>query len=154
MLGAGMHEIYRLCQESDKPLIMHVGREPKSPAYSCDPYALCSADKLEQVIKTYSGLRVCVPHLGADEFDRYCWLLDNYDNLWLDTTMALADYLPFENVPDLAKMRADRLIFGSDFPSLPYAWDRELQRIACLNLAPDRLTKLLEQNAVEFYTMS
>jgi predicted TIM-barrel fold metal-dependent hydrolase len=154
MLAAGMHEIYRLCQESDKPIIMHVGREPKSPAYSCDPYALCSADKLEKVIKTYSGLRVCVPHLGADEFDRYCWLLDNYDNLWLDTTMTLADYLPFENVPDLAKMRADRLIFGSDFPNLPYAWDRELQRIACLNLAPDRLTKLLEQNAVEFYAMS
>jgi predicted TIM-barrel fold metal-dependent hydrolase len=51
-------------------------------------------------------------------------------------------------------MRADRLIFGSDFPNLPYAWDRELQRIACLNLAPDRLTKLLEQNAVEFYAMS
>jgi predicted TIM-barrel fold metal-dependent hydrolase len=90
MLGAGMHEIYKLCQESDKPLIMHVGREPKSPAYPCDPYALCSADKLERVIKTYPDLRVCVPHLGADEFDRYRRLLDNYDNLWLDTTMTLA----------------------------------------------------------------
>jgi predicted TIM-barrel fold metal-dependent hydrolase len=154
MLGAGMHEIYRLCQESDKPLIMHVGREPKSPAYSCDPYVLCSADKLEQVIETYSNLRVCVPHLGMDEFDRYGRLLDNYDNLWLDTTMALADYFPFTNTPDLAKMRADRLIFGSDFPNLPYAWDRELQRIACLNLAPQRLTKLLGQNAVEFYKIN
>ena len=151
MLGAGMHEVYRCCQESDMPLIMHVGREPKSPAYSCDPYALCSADKLEQVIQTYSGLRVCVPHLGADEFDRYRWLLDHYDNLWLDTTMTLADYLPFENVPDLSKMRADRLIFGSDFPNLPYAWDRELKRIARLNLSPQRLAKLLAQNAIEFY---
>jgi predicted TIM-barrel fold metal-dependent hydrolase len=151
MLGPAMHEIYMLCHEFDKPLIMHVGREPKSPAYPCDPYALCSADKLEQVIKTYPGLRVCVPHLGADEFDTYHRLLNSYDNLWLDTTMTLADYLPFDNVPDLATMRADRLIFGSDFPNLPYAWDRELQRIARLNLTPELLTKLLGQNAGEFY---
>jgi predicted TIM-barrel fold metal-dependent hydrolase len=81
-------------------------------------------------------------------------LLDNYDNLWLDTTMTLAGYLPFENVPDLAEMRADRLIFGSDFPNLPYAWDRELQRITRLNLVPERLTKLLSQNAVEFYNIN
>jgi len=154
MLGPAMHEIYLLCQQSGKPLIMHVGREPKSPAYPCDPYALCSADKLEQVIKTYQGLRVCVPHLGADEFDTYHRLLDSYDNLWLDTTMTLADYLPFDNIPDLTTMRADRLIFGSDFPNLPYAWDRELQQIARLNLAPQRLTNLLSQNAVEFYRIN
>ena len=151
MLGAGMHEIYRLCQESNKPLIMHVGREPKSPAYPCDPYALCSADKLEQVIKAYPDLRICVPHLGADEFDVYLGLLESHNNLWLDTTMTLADYLPFKNVPDLAKIRADRLIYGSDFPNLPYAWDRELKRIAHLNLAAERLEKLLGQNAAGFY---
>jgi predicted TIM-barrel fold metal-dependent hydrolase len=119
MLSPAMHAIYKLCAEHQKPLIMHVGREPKSPAYACDPYKLCSAARLEEVIKAYPDLRVCVPHLGADEFD------ESYDNLWLDTTMALADYLPFNNVPDLAQMRADRLIFGSDFPNLPYAWDRE-----------------------------
>ena len=153
MLGPTMHEIYRLCQESDKPLVMHVGREPKSPAYPCDPYELCSAVRLEQVIKEYPDLRVCVPHLGADEFDSYRRLLERYDNLWLDTTMTLADYLPFDNIPNLSQMRADRLIFGSDFPNLPYAWDRELQRIGRLKLTPERLSRLLSQNAVEFYAI-
>jgi predicted TIM-barrel fold metal-dependent hydrolase len=153
MLGPAMHEIYEVCQDWDRPLIMHVGREPKSPAYPCDPYALCSAARLEQVIKTYPDLRVCVPHLGADEFDAYLHLLESYDNLWLDTTMTLADYLPFGNIPDLSEMRADRLIFGSDFPNLPYAWDRELRRVAHLNLDRERLSKLLNQNAVEFYAI-
>jgi hypothetical protein len=81
-------------------------------------------------------------------------LLESYDNLWLDTTMTLADYLPIGSIPDLSKMRADRLIYGSDFPNLPYAWDRELRRIAHLNLSPQRLKKLLSQNAVEFYGIS
>jgi hypothetical protein len=33
--------------------------------------------------------------------------------------MTLSDYLPFGDIPNLAEMRADRIIFGSDFPSLP-----------------------------------
>ena len=148
-----MHAIYEACTENKKPVIMHVGREPKSPAYPCDPYQLCSAAKLEQVIRTYPDLRVCVPHLGADEFDSYRRLLESYDNLWLDTTMTLADYLPFDNVPDLMQMRADRLIFGSDFPNLPYAWDREIKRICHLKLTRQALTKLMSQNAVEFYSI-
>jgi hypothetical protein len=132
---------------------MHVGREPKSPAYRCDPYELCNADEMERILSDYPQLCVCVPHLGADEFESYQAMLEKYDNLWLDTTMTLADYLPFKNVPDLAKMRADRLIFGSDFPNLPYAWDRELKRIAHLDLDRERLLKLLSQNAVEFYAI-
>ena len=154
MLSPAMHAIYKLCAEHQKPLIMHVGREPKSPAYACDPYKLCSAARLEEVIKAYPDLRVCVPHLGADEFDSYRCLLESYDNLWLDTTMALADYLPFNNVPDLAQMRADRLIFGSDFPNLPYAWDRELKKLCDLNLNRKRLLKLIGQNAIEFYSIN
>ena len=154
MLSPEMHAIYKLCVEKQKPLIMHVGREPKSPAYPCDPYELCSAERLEQVIKAYPELRVCVPHLGADEFDAYHRLLEYYDNLWLDTTMTLADYLPFGCVPDLAQMRADRLIFGSDFPNLPYAWDREIKKLCNLNLNQARLFKLIRQNAVEFYAIN
>ena len=68
--------------------------------------------------------------------------------------MTLADYLSFENVPQLTQMRADRLIYGSDFPNLPYAWNRELKRIGDLNLAAERLEKLLGQNATEFYAIN
>jgi len=153
MLSSAMHAIYKMCAENQKPLIMHVGREPKSPAYPCDPYELCSAEKLEQVIKAYPDLRVCVPHLGADEFEPYRLMSDTYDNLWLDTTMTLADYLPFDDRPDLADMRADRLIFGSDFPNLPYAWDREIKQVCRLNLTPERLSGLLYKNALEFYAV-
>jgi predicted TIM-barrel fold metal-dependent hydrolase len=154
MLGPAMHAIYELCAQNKKPLIMHVGREPKSPAYPCDPYALCSADKLEHVIMAHPDLRVCVPHLGADEFESYCRLLETYDNLWLDTTMTLSDYLPFGDIPNIAEMRADRIIFGSDFPSLPYAWDREIKQVGRLNLSPERLSGLLYKNALEFYSIN
>jgi hypothetical protein len=63
----------------------------------------------------------------------------------------LADYLPFDNIPDLATMPAERLIYGSDFPNLPYAWDREIQRIRHFKLSRQRLAQLLSQNAADFY---
>jgi hypothetical protein len=153
MNGKQMNDIYEICTEHKKPLIMHVGREPKSPAYPCDPYELCNAGKLEQVLRDYPFLNVCVPHLGADEFDAYRRMLLKYDNLWLDTTMTLADYLPMDYFPALAEMRADRIIFGTDFPNLPYAWDREIRRLIKLKLSDDTLERILGKNAMEFYAI-
>jgi len=154
MDSAAMHEIYEVCTRHRKPLIMHVGREPKSPAYPCDPYILCLAEKLERVLRGYPDLKVCVPHMGADEFDAYESMLDRYDNLWLDTTMTLAEYLPMDYSPKLAEMRADRIIYGTDFPNLPYAWDREIKRLFRLDLDDDRLERILGRNAVEFYNIA
>lgn len=151
MNDRSMHEIYEVCSVHNKPLIMHVGREPKSPAYACDPYESCRADILEQVLSEYPQLSVCVPHLGADEFVPYRRMIEKYDNLWLDTTMMLAEYLPMDFFPDLAEFRSDRIIYGTDFPNLPYAWDREIKRLVRQNLSPDSLAKVLGQNAVEFY---
>jgi uncharacterized protein len=153
MNAESMQEIYAICTRHNKPLIMHVGREPKSPAYPCDPYALCGADKVEQVLRVHPDLKLCVPHLGADEFDEYRQLIEKYDNLWLDTTMTLADYLPMDYFPDLTELRVDRVMFGTDFPNLPYAWDREIKRLVSLNLPGNVLAKILGENALEFYSI-
>jgi uncharacterized protein len=147
-----MHEIYETCSIHNKPLIMHVGREPKDAnyPYERDPYEICSAQKLEAVLRSYPDLKICVPHLGADEFNEYKRLLESYDNLWLDTAMILADYLPVREAPPLSELRADRVMYGTDFPNIPYAWDREICRLAELHLADGSLERLLARNALEF----
>lgn len=149
-----MHQIYKACTKYNKPLIIHAGREPKSPGYNCDPHVLCSAEKFEQVIRSYPHLRICVPHMGIDEFEAYERMLEHYDNLWLDTTMTLAEYLPTDYFPDLSQMRADRIIFGTDFPNIPYAWDRELKRLCQLNLPEDTLALILGENAKHLFSIN
>lgn len=147
-----MEGIYRVCAQYQAPLIMHVGREPKSPAYPCDPYAICQARKLEAVIGSYPDLKVCVPHLGADEFERYRQLIKRYDNLWLDTAVALSGYLPLADQPvSLARYRADRILYGTDFPNIPYGWDREIRMLARLGLPEDPLARILGENARELF---
>jgi uncharacterized protein len=92
-----------------------------------------------------------VPHMGADEYDEYRRMLEQYDNLWLDTTMVFAGYLPGNHPPRLKNLRGDRIMFGTDFPNIPYAWDRELKRILALGLSEDAQAQVLGRNAEEFF---
>lgn len=146
-----LHAIYAICAKHEKPVVIHAGREPKSPALLCDPYELCAAERVENVLRDHPTLRLCVPHLGADEFDGYLRLIERHDNLWLDTTMLLADY--FECVPParLLSARPERILYGTDFPNLPYAWDRELVRIRKWGFGDDVLERILGANARALY---
>jgi predicted TIM-barrel fold metal-dependent hydrolase len=154
MNSLDMDRIYELCSSENKPLLMHVGREPKSPAYACDPYVLCRAGKLERVIQHFPELKVCVPHLGMGEYAAYQQLIRRYDNLWLDTAMALTDYLPGNQPIALTEMRTDRILYGSDFPNIPFSWDRELRWLQRLPLSEKALSLILSRNAAQFYQIS
>lgn len=151
MNSPDMNLLYACCMKHEKPMVMHVSREPKSPAYKCDPYELCSADKLETVLKNFPGLKICVPHLGFDEIFAYKALIEKYDTLWIDTAMAITDYFPIKETVPLNHYRSDRIMYGSDFPNIPYAWDRELKVIRDAALSQESLEKICWRNGGEFF---
>jgi len=154
MLAPYMEPIYQICSDDKKPMIMHVGREPKSEEYKCDPYMICNAGMLESVIKNFPDLNVCVPHLGFDETTQYRLLIEKYDNLWTDTTMVITDYFPMKETIDLSKYRLDRVMYGSDFPNIPYEWDRELKVLDQSNLNKEQLDQILYKTAIEFFNLT
>jgi uncharacterized protein len=154
MNGKAMDVIYDVCQSGQKPLVMHAGREPKSTAYACDPHLICNAEKLERVLKSYPKLRLCVPHLGFDEISAYRKLIEKYDTLWLDTTMMLADYFPLKDPIRLDGFRMDRMMYGSDFPNIPYSWDRELRWLKGSGLPRESLEWILKRSAAAFFGLN
>ncbi len=149
-----LHEIYEACVEANVPLVMHAGREPASPAYKCDVYALCGAERVERVLTAHPKLKLCVPHLGADEFDGYTRLLERHDSLWLDTTMIAAGYFPIDVPRRIFEVRPERILYGTDFPNLPYAWDRELRHLVKMKFSDDVEAGLLGQNALRLFDAS
>ena len=148
-----MNRLYECCQINKKPIVMHVGREPKSTAYSCDPYQLCSAENLEHILKDFPNIKICVPHLGFDETAAYRKMIEKYDNLWLDTTMVITDCFPMKEKIDLGHYRSDRIMYGSDFPNIPYAWDRELKELKMGDISCDTLIKIANKNAIDFFNL-
>jgi predicted TIM-barrel fold metal-dependent hydrolase len=148
-----MDVLYECCQFNQKPIVMHVGREPKSTAYNCDPYQLCNAGKLELILKDFPNLKICVPHLGFDESVQYQMLVEKYDNLWLDTAMVISDYFTFKDKVPLNRYRADRIMYGSDFPNIPFAWDRELKVLLAEDVPTDSLQRITNKNAADFFNI-
>ena len=58
----------KTCIDHDKPLLIHAGVSPASPGLKVDPHLLCGADRVRRVLEEFPKLRICVPHMGADEF--------------------------------------------------------------------------------------
>lgn len=145
--------VFDACQSNKKPVVIHFGKEPRSPAYRCDPYRICGADKLACVLDNFPNLNICVPHLGFSETLEYKALIEKYDNLWLDTTMALTDYFQIGQRIDLHEYRIDRIMYGSDFPNIPYAWDRELKWLRDSRLCSDGMDMILNKNAAVFFDL-
>ncbi len=46
---------------------------------------------------------------------------EKYDNLWLDTTMAIGEYFSIKGGINLGSYRPDRVMYGSDFPNIEEA---------------------------------
>jgi uncharacterized protein len=147
-----MNEIYQVCSDNNKPLWMHAGREPSSPAYKKNVYELCHVNRLESVLTSFPKLKLVVPHLGADEFVGYEKLLEKHENLFLDTTMLCADYFPFEVPRSLFEVDATRILYGSDFPNLPYAWDREIRTLVSMKFKEETLANILGQNVTNLFS--
>lgn len=146
-----LRDVYETAAARGRPVVIHAGREPRSPHYPVDPYAICSAERVGRVLADHPTLELCVPHLGADEYGAYEELLERHDNLWLDTTMVLAEYFPGPVPRRLLEVRPDRVLYGSDFPNLPFAWDRELQKLTAMRLPEAALAALLGENAQRLY---
>lgn len=149
--SAQMQALYAVCAKAGKPIVIHAGREPALSSYACDPYQLCAVDRVERVLKDHPTLKLCVAHLGADEVDGYGKLLERYDHLWLDTTMTLAEFLPMAFPSKVIESRPERILYGSDFPILPFAWDRELTRFERLHLNEEERAQILGRNALALF---
>ncbi|KAG0249336.1 hypothetical protein DFQ27_000182 [Actinomortierella ambigua] len=132
-----MDEVYATCIRFDKCCLIHAGKEPNSAAYKVDADKICDASIVEDVLQRYPTLKICVPHLGMNQYQEFCDLLDRYPNLYLDTTMTLGAFFkmqePAEQVSEMFRnlltRHADRILYGTDWPNLPYDWCRELANL-------------------------
>ncbi|HET8645535.1 MAG TPA: amidohydrolase family protein [Vicinamibacteria bacterium] len=141
--------IYEAVARRGKVLVLHAGREPASEAYGFDSRRLCGAEPVARVVQRYPELKLVVPHLGQDQWREFLALCRSAPNLYLDTTMAVGGYLTAD-VPGRQEIldASDRLLFGTDFPNIPYAWERERDWLLGLGLPEPALEGILRGNAL------
>ena len=140
-------QVLQLCSEFGVPAVVHAGREPSSGAYGVDTRELCSVARTRSVLQQLPALRLVVPHIGADEYDGYLALLDEFEHLHLDTAMACADYFAVNPNWQQIERHADRILYGTDFPIIPYDVDRELRVLAHNIVSDQAFAEITRHNA-------
>ena len=143
--------VWRASARHRKPVVIHCGPEPAVEGYGVDPRSVSGADRLRRALDRHPDAIVIVPHLGFDHTPQFEEMLAGYPNLYLDTTMVIGGY--FEKQPDLEILRRhpDRILFGTDFPNIPYEWDRELKALRGLRLPARDEEQILSGNALRLF---
>jgi uncharacterized protein len=143
--------IYEAVLEFDGIVNIHAGREPAIEAYGADVRSLCGAARVEQVLRRYPGLKMIIPHLGFDETAAFCSLLERYPNLYLDTTMIMGGFFHVPIERDLIVRHADRILYGTDYPHIPYDLETEVRAMVAMDLGDGCLRQLLCGNAARLF---
>lgn len=147
-----MDALYRICGEREKIVLIHCGTGPHfkgdpSGGYGYDVTRITGARRFEKVLKKFPSVKFVVPHMGYEEIESFAGLLDDYPNLYLDTTMVLAGFFPVKIKPEWFYDHADKILFGTDFPHIPYEWKREKENIMSLGLGAELEEKIFYRNA-------
>jgi uncharacterized protein len=142
--------LYARAAEAGVPVVIHAGREPCLDAYGVDIHKLCGAAATRRALERHPRLTTIVPHLGDDEEAAYFAMLADFPNLHLDTTMLLGEYFARRIDPAELERHADRILYGTDFPNLPYEWDRELRWLE-RNVSATAREKICAENAARLF---
>ena len=146
-----MDAVWRASARFRKAVVIHCGPEPASGGYGIDVKQFSGAARLRRALDRHPEAVVIVPHLGVDQSAQFEAMLPDYPNLYLDTTMVIAGYFPQGPDVEMLRRHPDRILYGTDFPNIPYAWDRELKALRALKLPPRDEAAILSGNALRLF---
>ncbi|MGD9485926.1 amidohydrolase family protein [Streptomyces sp. TRM70308] len=122
--------VWGLLADAGVPTVVHAGSGPAPGAHT-------GPGPVAAVLARHPGLRLVIAHMGMPEYREFLDLADAHPGVHLDTTMAFTDFsermspFPPGLRPRLAH-HADRILFGSDFPNIPYGYAHALEVLARL----------------------
>lgn len=134
------------------PVVIHCGSGPA-------PGTFTGPEPIARVLQRFPRLPLIIAHMGMPEYDEFLDLAAIYDNVHLDTTMAFTDFAE-EGAPFPAastrKLRdlGDRILWGSDFPNIPYPYTSALDAVTRLDLGDDWVRGVFYNNAARLFDIA
>jgi uncharacterized protein len=144
-----LQPVWTRLEESSIPVVIHCGSGPLAGEFT-------GPVPVEGLLARHPRLRLIVAHLGMPEYPAFLDLAERYEGVHLDTTMFGTDFteqlMPFDpaDLPRLAALR-DKVLLGSDFPSIPYRYAHQLQALDRLGLGEEWLRAVLWENGARLF---
>jgi len=142
---AHYYPFYAKCQELNVAAVVSMGHTLElSPADYGRPI------HLDDVALYFPGLRIVCAHTGWPWVEEAIALVSKHENLFLGTSAHAPKYWKPEMVQYLNSRRGrDKVLFGTDWPMLPYK--EALAQVDALGLKEESKRKLLHDNAARVF---
>ncbi|MFI0433956.1 MAG: amidohydrolase family protein, partial [Candidatus Nanopelagicales bacterium] len=135
---------WSLLADAGTPVVMHAGSAPLAGVHT-------GPEGVHRLLAAHPDLVLVIAHLGMPEYFEFADLAARHPKVYLDTTMAATDFteafapMPAGYLDRLEQLR-DKVILGSDFPSIPYSYAHQIDSLARLGLGDDWLRAVLWHN--------
>lgn len=143
---------YELCAEYDQPVLHHAGN---APMFEDSPHV--GIERFQRFRERFPEVRACCAHMGTFEHKAFLNIARADENVYLDTSFAMATvvnrYVDFDSssindavFDDLA----GRIMYGSDYPNMPHAYEREYEGLIRRDLSKIAFEALFRGAAERF----
>ena len=143
---------WALLEQRGVPVVLHAGAVHDGSGGE----EYCGVRPVARLLDRHPGLRLVIAHLGAPEPAAFLDLAASAPGLALDTAMVFGQPVlggfPARLTGRLAEL-GDRIVFGSDFPTLPYPFAEQLAGLANLGLGDDWLRAVLWANGARLFQL-
>ena len=144
-----LYAVWARLEETGTPVVIHCGSGPIAGEHT-------GPEPMTGLLERHPGLRLIIAHLGMPEYRAFLELAERYERVHLDTTMFATDFtqrlMPFDpaDLPRLAALR-DKVLLGTDFPSIPYPYAHQLAALHRLDLGEEWMRAVLWGNGARLF---
>jgi cytosine/adenosine deaminase-related metal-dependent hydrolase len=141
-----LEPVWGMLADAGTPVVVHCGSGP-------EPGAFTGPGPFGEVLARHPRLTAVIAHAGAPEYEEHFRLARGFENVHIDTTMVgtrfMDDLAPLgrDLIRQLGDLR-DKVVLGSDFPNIPYAYAEQLAALERFGLGREWLRQVCWYNGV------
>lgn len=147
-----LDEVWGVLEEAGTPVVIHCGDGPNDGRFT-------GPDGAARLLERFPRLTLVVAHMGLPDYGAFLDLAAAHPRVHLDTTMVFTDFteanhpFPRDLRPRLLDL-GDRIVFGSDFPNIPYPYVEAVDAVLVLDLGDAWARAVLRDNAARLFGLS
>lgn len=144
-----LNPVWGMLEDAQIPALIHCGSGPA-------PGEFTGPEPIAGLLQRFPRLRLIIAHMGTPEYSEFLDLAEEYPGVYLDTTMVWTDFTeadaPFPT-SEHGRLRhfGDRILFGSDFPNIPYSYGHSIYSLERLDLGDAWLQQVCYRNAARLF---
>ncbi len=136
---------WELIAAAGVPVVIHCGSGPHGGEFT-------GPAPIFELVERHPELVLIIAHLGMPEYTEFATLAQQAPNVYLDTTMVGTEYAQrrFEPIPenylDIMADLSDKVVLGTDFPTIPYPYSHQIEALHNWSLGDEWMRKVLWHN--------